>query len=55
MENRALCLGIIVGDFLGKPIENIPERGKLTLTERTELHIGGCASNTGVVLSLIHI
>jgi len=50
MENRALCMGIIVADFLGKPVEEIPERGKLTLTERTELNIGGCASNTGVVL-----
>ncbi|HNS32299.1 MAG TPA: sugar kinase [bacterium] len=50
MENKAICLGIIVGDFIGKPVEDIPEKGKLVLTDRTELHIGGCASNTGVVL-----
>ncbi|MCK9266897.1 carbohydrate kinase family protein [bacterium] len=55
MENKVMCLGIIVGDFLGRPVEAAPEKGKLILTERTELHIGGCASNTGVVLSKLGI
>ncbi len=55
MENKVLCLGIIVGDFLGKPVEEMPERGKLVLTERTELHIGGCASNTGVILTRLGV
>ncbi len=50
MEKNVLCLGIIVGDFIAKPVEGMPERGKLTLVGKTELHIGGCATNTGIVL-----
>jgi sugar/nucleoside kinase (ribokinase family) len=49
-DKNVACLGIVVGDFLVKPVERMPEKGKLILTDRTELHIGGCASNTGVVL-----
>ena len=50
MEKKVLCMGIIVGDFLAKPVEKMPEKGKVTLIERTELHIGGCAANTGIDL-----
>lgn len=55
MKEKVLCLGIIVGDFLAKPVESIPERGKLTLVDKTELHIGGCATNTGIVLKRLGI
>lgn len=54
-KNRVLCLGIIVGDFLAKPVEKIPEKGKLTLVGSTELHIGGCAVNTGVTLKKLGV
>jgi len=50
MSKKVLCMGIIVGDFLAKPVEKMPEKGKLNLIERTELHIGGCAANTGIDL-----
>ena len=46
---KVFCIGIIVGDFIVKPVETMPERGKLTFVEKTELHIGGCATNTGIV------
>ncbi len=55
MEGKVLCLGLIVGDFLVKPVERFPERGKLVLVERTELHLGGCAVNAGVVLKKLGI
>jgi sugar/nucleoside kinase (ribokinase family) len=55
MKRKVLCLGIIVGDFLAKPVEDMPERGKLTLVEKTELHIGGCATNTGIVLKKLGV
>jgi len=55
MSKKVLCLGIMVGDFLVKPVEKIPEKGKLTLVERTELHLGGCAVNTGVVLKKLGV
>jgi len=46
---KVLCVGLIVGDFIAKPVERMPERGKLTFVEKIELHIGGCATNTGIV------
>jgi len=55
MENKVMCFGIVVGDFLGKPIEGIPEKGKLLLMDRAELHIGGCATNTSIVLSRLGV
>jgi len=45
---RLACIGILVGDFVVKPVTEMPEMGKLTLVDTTELHIGGCASNTGI-------
>jgi len=49
------CLGILVADVVGKPIDAYPERGRLNLVERMELHSGGCAANTGVSLAKIGI
>lgn len=45
----------MVADCVGKPIESMPERGKLALVDSLELHIGGCASNTGTALAKIGI
>lgn len=50
-----VCLGILVADCVGKPIEGMPERGKLALVDNMELHTGGCASNTGTALAKIGI
>jgi len=52
---KVLCVGIIVGDFITKPVEKMPERGKLTFVEKTELHIGGCAANTGIVIKRLGV
>lgn len=49
------CLGILVADVVGKPVDIIPERGKLTLVDRMELHGGGCANNTGIGLAKIGV
>ncbi len=58
MESYALdviCLGILVADVVGKPVEKLPERGKLGLVDRMELHTGGCAANTGIALAKIGV
>jgi len=47
---RVLCVGILVADLIGRPIENFPEKGKLLLVDEMSLHVGGCAHNTGVDL-----
>lgn len=49
------CLGILVADVMGKPVEAMPERGKLALVDTMELHTGGCASNTGTALAKIGV
>ncbi|MHB9035496.1 MAG: carbohydrate kinase family protein [Armatimonadota bacterium] len=49
------CLGILVADVVGKPVDQLPERGKLSLVDRMELHGGGCANNTGIDLAKIGI
>ncbi len=49
------CVGILVADVVGKPIENLPERGRMTLVERMELHTGGCAANTGAGLAILGV
>lgn len=49
------CLGILVADVVGKPIDSWPDRGKLMLVDRMELHTGGCAANTGIGLAKIGI
>ncbi|MBN2211918.1 MAG: sugar kinase [Sedimentisphaerales bacterium] len=45
-----LCVGIIVYDVMGKPIDEIPDWGRLVTFKQVEHHIGGCAVNTGVDL-----
>ncbi len=49
------CLGILVADLVGKPVDEFPGRGKLVLVDQLELHSGGCAANTGVSLAKIGI
>ncbi len=47
---RIVCVGILVADLMGRPIDRFPEKGKLLLVPEMELHVGGCAHNTGVDL-----
>ncbi|NLN75285.1 MAG: sugar kinase [Armatimonadetes bacterium] len=49
------CLGILVADVVGKPVDVLPDRGKLMLVDRMELHGGGCANSTGIGLSRLGI
>ena len=50
-----LSLGIYVVDVLGRPIDQFPERGKLTLFDELEIHTGGCANNTAIALARLGI
>jgi len=49
------CLGILVADLVGRPVDEYPGRGKLMLVDQLELHTGGCAANTGVALAKIGV
>ena len=48
--STAICLGILVADVIGRPIESVPAPGALALVESITPHIGGCAANTGIGL-----
>ncbi len=51
MKGDVACLGIVVADLVTKPVENLPEKGRLTLVKNIQLHTGGCATNTGFALA----
>lgn len=46
-----LTVGILVADIIARPVNKIPKRGKLENTSEISIHAGGCAFNTGLVLS----
>ncbi len=50
-----VCLGILVADVVAKPVDDVPERGKLGIVEKIELHTGGCAGNTGAALKKLGV
>ena len=49
------CIGLLTADVVGKPIDTLPDRGKLQRVERMELHTGGCAANTGIGLAKLGV
>jgi sugar/nucleoside kinase (ribokinase family) len=46
-----VCIGILVADVWAKPVNEWPERGRLSLVDRIGISIGGCAANTGIHLA----
>jgi len=46
-----VCLGILVADVIGRPVDELPARGSLALMEDVALRGGGCALNTATVLA----
>jgi len=52
---EVVCLGILVADVLARPVDEFPQRGRLVLVDRMELHTGGCAGNTAIGLSRIGV
>lgn len=45
------CLGILVADVIARPVDTLPESGRLGLVENVSLRGGGCALNTGTALA----
>lgn len=50
-----VCAGILVADVVARPVKKFPEMGKLELAPEMGLHLGGCASNTGIDLAKLGI
>lgn len=51
--SKIVCLGILVADVIAKPVDSVPERGKLSLVDKVVMHTGGCAANTAIDLAKI--
>ncbi|MGC9399688.1 MAG: carbohydrate kinase family protein [Anaerolineae bacterium] len=49
------CLGIMVADVIGRPVQRIPKPGRLVLVDEMQLHTGGCAINVATALARLHI
>ena len=52
---KIICVGNIVVDAVGVNVEHIPEEGALSLFERVELHLGGCANNMAIALAKLGV
>lgn len=48
-----VCVGILCVDALAKPVDGLPEKGKLKLVDSITLQIGGCAANVSISLAKI--
>lgn len=46
-----VCIGIVVADVWGRPIDDQPEHGRLMLVDDMGMGVGGCAANTGLGLA----
>jgi sugar/nucleoside kinase (ribokinase family) len=49
------CLGVLVADLLARPVDGMPQRGRLGLVDQMELHVGGNAANTGMDLAKLGV
>lgn len=54
-SSEVICLGILVADVIGRPIEAAPPRGTLQLVSSIAPYIGGCAANTGIGLQTLGV
>ena len=52
---QVASVGILVADVVAYPVSGYPERGVCVHVQRMELHVGGCASNTGLALAKLGI
>ncbi len=48
---KIASVGILVADVVAKPVSRYPDRGVCVHVDTMELHVGGCASNTGLALA----
>jgi sugar/nucleoside kinase (ribokinase family) len=52
-KSGIVCVGIICADILGKTVDELPEKGKLSIVNNISLQIGGCAANVAISLAKI--
>ncbi len=52
---QVVCLGIIVIDISARPVDEMPEKGLLEMTEQISIDLGGHATNSGRCLSILGV
>ena len=50
-----VCLGILVADIWGRPVDEWPQRGTLGVIEEVGIGVGGCAANSGTDLARLGV
>lgn len=50
MALDVVTVGVVCADVMVRPVESFPDRGKLTLVPKLEIHLGGLAGVTATVL-----
>jgi len=53
MELELVSVGLACADVVARPVDALPERGKLTLIPQLEIHLGGLAGVTAAVYSAL--
>jgi sugar/nucleoside kinase (ribokinase family) len=51
MRYDICCVGHMCTDILAKPVDALPEKGKLLLIDTVKMQTGGCAMNTSIGLA----
>lgn len=52
---EVVCVGIMCVDVLARPIDHLPDKGKLDLIDNIQMQVGGCASNAAIDLAKLGI
>ena len=55
MAIECLSAGILFADVACAPVERVPNAGELVPTDRMQLSLGGCASNTALDLAKVGV
>ncbi len=50
-----VCLGILVADIWGRPVDEWPRRGTLGVIDEISIGVGGCAANSGTDLARLGV
>jgi sugar/nucleoside kinase (ribokinase family) len=45
------CVGVLCADVLVKPVDRLPDKGKLALVDELTMKVGGCAANAAIDLA----
>lgn len=53
--SKVLCIGSITADVIVSPVSKLPEPGTMNSVESTTLHVGGCASNAAIDMSILGV